>query len=189
MVSRGTAWTRWRGPRGFVRAVAIFVGLANVLAVVVLFVGGLRVLGGEDASSLAEALPSVLAAVLAGLATSEIVARVFELPGRGFWRRYAVVVASVCIGGAIEGAMLGWVFSLDGTLFPEAPPGAYAGDPLLLLGDLARLLVGAGLVGAVVGLATGLAEGLALAFPLAAVLGALSDEDRPRQATSRIRTQ
>lgn len=89
---------------------------------------------------------------------------------------------SVCMGGAIEGAMLGWVFSLDGTLFPEAPPGSpwfNAGDPLLLLAqlaNLARVLLGAGSVGAMMGVALGLAEGLLLGLPLAAALGALSDD-------------
>jgi hypothetical protein len=73
------------------------------------------------------------------------------------------------IGGAIEGAMLGWVFSLDGTLFPEAPPGAFAAVPL----GLAGVLLAAGVVGAVLGLAIGLAGGLVLGFPLAAVLGSL----------------
>jgi hypothetical protein len=159
-----------------VRGTAVLVGLASLIGVVVWFVGGLYVLGGESASSLREAIPSVMAAVLAGLLTSQIVLRVFELPGRGFWHRYWIVVMSVCMGGAIEGAMLGWVFSLDGTLFPAVPPGAYAGTPLGLLGVLARVLLGAGLVGGVLGLVAGLAEGLVLGVPLAKLLGALSDE-------------
>jgi hypothetical protein len=176
MVSRGAAWTTRMRPRWFVRVAAVCVGLANLVAVILWFVGGLYILGGEDASSLGEALPSVLAAVVAGLATSQIVLRAFELPGRGFWHRYRVVVMSVCIGGAIMGGLLGWVFSVDGTLSPEPPPGVYAGDPLLLLGDVARVLLGAGLVGAVIGSAVGLAEGLVLGLPLAALVGALRDD-------------
>lgn len=183
MVSRGAVWTTRTGLRWFVRVAAVLVGLANLVGVVVWFVGGLYVLGGESESSLREAIPSVLAAVLAGLATSQIVLRMFELPGRGFWHRYGVVVMSVCIGGIIEGAMLGWVFSLDGTLFPEAPPDTpwlNPGAPIVLLAQLAnvaRVLLGAGAVGAVIGAALGLVEGLVLGVPLAAVLGALRDDD------------
>jgi hypothetical protein len=172
MASRGS--TR-PGLRWFVRVAATLIGLANLVGVVLWFVGGLYVLGGENASSLREALPSVTAAVLASLVTSQIVLRAFELPGRGFWHRYWVVVMSVCIGGMIEGGLLGWVFSMDGALFPEPPSGFYAEQPLLLLGDLAYGLL-VGLFGAVIGLVIGLAERLVLGLPLAAVLGALRDE-------------
>ena len=187
MVTRGAIWTPRPGLRWFVRIAAILAGLANLVGVILWFVGGLYVLGGESASSLGEAVPSVIAAVLAGLLTSQIVLRAFELPGQRFWQRYWVVVMSVCIGGAMEGAMLGWVFSLDGTLFPEAPPGTPwfdAGDPLLLLAQLAnvaRVLLGAGAVGAMMGVALGLAEGLVIALPLAAAVGVFSD-DRGRPA-------
>jgi hypothetical protein len=97
------------------------------------------------------------------------------LPGWSFRHRY-VVVTSVYIGGTIEGAMLGWVFSLDGTLFPEPPPGAYVGEPLRLFGDLTRLLLEAGMVGAVIGLVTGLVTGLVLGVPVAKLLGTFSEE-------------
>ena len=144
-----------------------------MVGVVVWDVGGLYYLGGEGGSPLLDAAPSVVAAVLAGLLTAEIVVRAFDLPGRGFWHRYGVVVASVCIGGAIEGAMLGCVFSLDGTLFPEAAsPGAFAADPLGLVG----VSLGSGAVGAVIGLAVGLVVGTALGPPLAGLLGTLPDE-------------
>jgi hypothetical protein len=82
------------------------------------------------------------------------------------------VVASVYIGGAIEGAMLGCVFSLDGTLFPEMPAGSTSADPLGLVG----VSLGSGCVGAVIGLVVGLAGGVALGLPLAKLLGALPDE-------------
>ena len=159
------------GLRWFVRVAAVLVGLASTVGVIVWWVGGLYVLGGEGGASLREAVPSAIAAVAAGLLTSEIVLRLFELPGRGFWRRYGVVIASVCIGGAIEGAMLGCVFSLDGTLFPEAP-GATPADPLGLVG----VTLGAGVVGAVLGLAYGLALGVVLGVPLAMILGAFSND-------------
>lgn len=158
--------------RGFVRMAAVLVGLASMVGVVVWWVGGLSVLGGEGESSLREALPSAISAVLAGLLTAEIVLRAFALPGRGFSRRYGLVIAAVCIGGAIEGAMLGPVFSLDGTLFPAAPPGSTMADPLGLVG----VTLGAGVVGAVLGLAAGLALGVVLGAPLATLLGAFSDE-------------
>jgi hypothetical protein len=176
MVSSGAAWTTRPGLRWFVRGSAILVGLASMVGVVVWWIGGLYGLGGVGESSLREAVPYVIAAVAAGLLTSEIVLRAFDLPGRDFWHRYGVVVVSVCIGGAIEGGLLGWVFSLDGTLFPEPPPGLYAGDPLGLLGDLAWALLAGGSVGAVMGLVAGLAAGLVLGVPLAKLLGALSDE-------------
>lgn len=176
MVSSGAAWTTETGLRWFVRGAAVLVGLASMVGVVAWWVGGLYVLGGEGESSLREAIPSAVAAVLAGLLTSEIVLRAFDLPGRDFGHRYAVVITSVCIGGAIEGAMLGWVFSMDGTLFPETPPGVYAGEPLRLLVDTAGLLLGAGLVGAVIGLVLGLMSGVVLGVPLVKLLGALPDE-------------
>jgi hypothetical protein len=169
MVSGGAAWTRRLGLGWFVRGSAVLVGLACMVGVIVWDVGGLYVLGGEDESSLLEAVPSAIAAVAAGLLTAEIVLRAFDVPGRDFGHRYGVVLASVCIGGAIEGAMLGCVFSLDGTLFPEAPPGAFAADPL----GLAGVSLGSGVVGGILGLAGGLAGGLVLGFPLAAVLGSL----------------
>jgi hypothetical protein len=173
MISSGAAWTTGPGLRWFVRGSAVLVGLACMAGAVAWWVGGLYVLGGEDESSLREAVPSVIAAVAAGLLTSEIVLRAFDLPGRDFGHRYGVVVASVCIGGAIEGAMLGCVFSLDGTLFPEAAsPGAFAADPLGLVG----VSLGSGCVGAVIGLVVGLVVGVALGLPLATLLRALPDE-------------
>ena len=172
MISSRAARTTGLGLRWFVRGSAVLVGLACMVGVVVWFVGGLYVLGGEDDSSLREAVPSGIAAVAAGLLTSEIVLRAFDLPGRGFGHRYGVV-ASVCIGGAIEGAMLGCVFSLDGSLFPEAASlGALATDPLGLVG----VSLGSGAVGAVIGLMVGLVVGVALGLPLAPLLGALPDE-------------
>src|SRR5918998_1847984 len=174
MVSRGTTLTTRPGLRWFVTVSAVLVGLANLVGVVLWFVGGLYVLGGEGASSLWEILPSVLVAVVASLVSSQIVLRAFELPGQGFRHRYRVVVMAVCIGGMIEGGLLAWVFSLDGTLFPDPFPSFYA-HPVALLGALLYTLL-VGLLGAGIGLVIGLAEGLALGLPLAAVLGMLRSD-------------
>ena len=122
IVSRGATWRTRTGLRWFVRAAAVFVTLVNLSHVILWLVGGLHVLGGEDASTLGEAVPSLLLAVIAGLVTSEIVLRVFELLGRGFLYRYQVVVISVCLGGAIEGGILSLLYALDGTMFPAPPP-------------------------------------------------------------------
>jgi hypothetical protein len=116
IVSRGATWKT--GLRWFVRAAAVFVALVNLSLVILWLVGGFYVLGGEDASTLGEAVPSLLLAVIAGLVTSEIVLRVFELLWRGFLYRYQVVVISVCLGGAIEGGMLSLLYATDGTMFP-----------------------------------------------------------------------
>lgn len=150
--------------RWFVRVAAVLVGLANLAGVILWFVGGLNTLAGEGAS-LGEALPATLVAVVAGLVTSRIVLRTFELPGRGFSHRYWVVVASFCLGGAIEGELLGWLFTLDGTLGAGTFANIVAEGPVVLLGALAWAFV-PGLVGAVMGLAVGLAEGLVLALGL-----------------------
>jgi hypothetical protein len=174
MVSRGATWSTRPGLRWFVRVATILVGLANLVGVVLWVVGGLDILGGEEASSLWETLPSALAAVVASLVTSQIVLRPFELPGQGFWHRYGVVVMSVCVGGMIEGGLLAWVFSLDGTLFPESPLSFYA-HPIALLGALLYTLL-VGLLGAGIGLVIGLAEGLVIALPLAAMLGPLPSD-------------
>jgi hypothetical protein len=65
----------------FVRVAAVLVGLANLVGVILWFVGGLPAQGVEEDSSLREALRAVLAVVVAGLAASQVALRVFELPG------------------------------------------------------------------------------------------------------------
>ncbi len=173
MVSRGATLTTRPGLRWFVTVSAVLVGLANLVGVVLWFVGGLYVLGGEGASSLWEILPSVLVAVVASLVSSQIVLRAFELPGQGFWHRYRVVVMSVCIGGMIEGGLLAWVFSVDGTLFPS--PLSFYPNLVALVGTLLYTLL-VGLLGAGIGLVIGLAEGVVLGLPLAAGLGMLRSD-------------
>jgi hypothetical protein len=118
-----------------VRVVAVCVGLANLVGVIVWWVGGLYTLAGEGAS-LGESLPSVLLTVMAALATSQIVIRIFDLPGRSFSYRYRMVVASFCLGGAIMGELLGWLFTLDGTLGAGTFADIVAEGPVILLGAL-----------------------------------------------------
>lgn len=161
-------WTAGTGLRWSVRLAAILVAFTN-LFVLVLWVVGLEVLAG-DGASLGEAVPSMLVATIAGLAASEAVLRVFELPRRGFRHRYRAAVAGVCLGGVIMGALLAALYAVDGTLGADPTQGLYAtlsADPLAVLG-----LVPVGLLGAGVGLVFGLAEGLVLGLPLAAALGA-----------------
>ena len=176
-MSRGVAWRTSTGLRWFVRVVAFFVALVNSCLVILWLVGGLYVLGGVDESSLGEALPSLLLAVIAGLAASEIVLRGFGLLGRGFSYSYQVVIVSVCLGGAIEGGMLSVLYAIDGTLFPAPPPSLYA-HPFALLGALFYILL-VGLFGVGIGLGIGLAEGLVLGLPLAAALGTFGDSREP----------
>ena len=170
----GAAWRTRLGLRWFVRGAAVLVGLANLVGVILWFVGGLYTLAGEGAS-LVEALPSVLVTLIAALATSQIVLRIFELPGRGLSHRYGAVVASFCLGGAGMGELLGWLFVLDGTLGAGTFADTVAEGPAILLAALVYAFL-PGLVGAVFGLVFGLAEGLILGLPLAAALGALSDD-------------
>ena len=116
----------------------------------------------------------MLVTVVVSLATSEMVLRVFELPGRSFWHRYWIVARSVALGGALTGAPLAVLYAIDGTLGADPTRSVYA----ILYADLLSLLgaLPIGLVGAVFGLVLGLAEGVVLGLPRAAALGALSDD-------------
>ena len=60
----------------------------------------------------------MLAAVLAGLLTSEIVLRQFKRPilSEKFFDRYAIVVLVVCLGGTLMGGLLAAMLGLDGAL-------------------------------------------------------------------------
>lgn len=158
------------GLRWFVRAVAVLVGLAN-LAALPLWFGNPSAMR-EDNSLIVSFVP-VLIAVIAGLATSEVALRVFELPGRTFYQRYRIVVISVCLGGAMMGAPLSVQFAIDGTLGAEPSLAIYA-NPIVLRDALLSALP-VGVVGAVFGLVIGLAEGLVLGLPLGAALGALRE--------------
>jgi hypothetical protein len=60
-------------------------------------------------------------------------ARAAELPGRGFWHRYGVVVTSVCLGGVVMGALLAVLHAIDGTMGTDLSPGELFADPLAML--------------------------------------------------------
>ncbi len=169
MVSGGAAWTRRLGLRWFVRMAAVLVGLANLAALPLWF--GDPAAMREDTSWLVSVAP-VLVAVIAGMATSEVALRAFELPGRTFSQRYRI---SLCLGGAMMGAPLSMQFAIDGTLGAEPSLAPYA-DPAVLLGALLSVLP-VGVVGAVFGLVIGLAEGLVLGLPLGAALGRYAGTD------------
>lgn len=156
----------------FVRVGAVCVAIANVPLAVSL-VGGLSVLGGGGAS-LQEILPVVILAVAAGLVASQIFLRLFEIPGRGFAYRYRGIATAFCIGGAIQGELLGWLFVLDGTLGAGTLATLFTEEPVIVLANLVWALV-PGLVGAVFGLLIGLAEGLVTAFALAPILGSYGE--------------
>jgi hypothetical protein len=56
-----------------------------------------------------------------------------ELPGRGFWHRYGVVVTSVCLGGVVMGALLAVLHAIDGTMGTDLSPGELFADLLAML--------------------------------------------------------
>jgi hypothetical protein len=143
----------------FTRLAAVSVGLANLAVLAGLFDGDSPLRRGEVTVS--EALPPVLAAVVAGLLTSEIVLRTFKLQRQRFFERYGLTVLAVCLGGVLMGGLLAGLFALNGVLFPR---------PSTILEGIGAALI-SGLVGAAFGLGLGLAEGLVLAFPIAAILG------------------
>lgn len=157
----------------FVRRAAVCVALVNVT--VLILWSGLELLSG-DGSSLWDALPSTLLAVISGFATAHIVLWWFDLPGRDYGQRYRVVVASFCLGGAIMGGLLGWLWTLDGTLGAGTFADVLAQNALAVLATLTVALL-TGLVGAVFGLVIGLVEGLVIAFPLASVLGSYEEAE------------
>ena len=158
-----TTPTNRAGPRWFLRGVAVLVGLANLVVV------GIRMFGLLYPSStvweevtLNEALAPVLVAVLSGLATAEILPRVFrrELSSERFGQRYGAVVLGVLVGMALMGGLLAAVFALQ----------ALANEPLTLA-VLVASVVSTSFYGVVVGGMLGLVEGVVLAFPLAYILG------------------
>lgn len=152
----------------FVRVGAVGVAIVNV-PVAVSLVGGLSVLGGGGAS-LREIFPPVILAIIAGLIASQVILWLFEIPGDGFAYRYRLIVTAFCLGGAIQGELLGWLFVLDGTLGAGTLATLFAEEPIVVLGNLVWALV-YGLVGAAFGLVIGLVEGLLMAFPLVFAFG------------------
>lgn len=157
--------------RWFTRATAVFVGLANLAAVV--WLGNERGFRGNDVGwdVLPVTLALMLAVVLTGLATSEIMLRRFgpsSLLAPGFAPRYNVVVFAVGLGGALTGGLLAFSYTVM-ALFTE---------PLAMnvLEGVLRALIPA-LLGAVAGFGLGLVEGAVLALPLAAILGRIGSGD------------
>ena len=56
-----------------------------------------------------------------------------QLPGRGFWHRYGVVVTSACLGGVVMGALLAVLHAIDGTMGTDLSPGELLANPLAML--------------------------------------------------------
>ena len=143
----------------FVRFTAVSFGLVNLAF--------LAVRNGVDDTmrrgdvTWNNALPVVLAAIVAGLATSEIVLRRLEPFGEEFFHRYRIMVLASSLGGMLLGGMVAAALALNGALLIE---------PATLLERVAAALL-FGLVGGASGAVLGLLEGLILAFPLTVVLG------------------
>ena len=156
----------------FVRAVAVLVGLANMLVIG----DPVDVSGFTGGQSAASALGNGFTAALAGLVASEIVRR----RGRpamngGFLARYGITVLGACLGGAVLGAA-----SLVLPGLSNFQPGAQAGPEGGLL-FMAYALLTYGLFAAAVGGALGALEGLILGLPLAAILGKLGHTSQDRR--------
>ncbi len=136
---------------------AVSVGLASLAVMVGLF-GEFPALMAKNL--IIEAFPTVLAAVIAGLAASKIVVRVFgpSALAESCFLRYAVAVGAVCIGAVFIGLMLTIIFVLSGTVDTIGS--------LTLLQRIATVLI-ASFYGVYCGAMVGLIEGLILALPLA----------------------
>ncbi len=145
----------------FARLAAVIVGSANLAVLAGLFDADSSLRRGEVA--LGEALLPVLAVVVAGLASAEVVLRKLGplVRADGFYERYAAVLVAVSLGGTFSGGLLAAVWHLDGTLY-AMPTSIYDVTVGTLFVVLLGIVFGGGL---------GVIEGLILAFPLAAVLG------------------
>ena len=110
-----------------------------------------------------EALPPVLAVVIVGFTTSEVILRWLkpEALADKFSHRYGISVFTICLGGAIMGFLLAAALTINRVLVP--------GPDELLVRLPASFIPG--LVGAALGQVLGLVEGLIVALPLAAILG------------------
>jgi hypothetical protein len=146
------------GRRGFViftKLAAVFVGLVNLI----ILVDPDNVVASYQKGNVGwyEALPPVLAVVVAGLATSEVVLRWLKPVALAdkFSHRYGISVFAVCLGGAIMGFLLAAALTLNRVLIPGP-------DELLVRIPVSLI---PGLVGATFGLVLGLVEGLILALP------------------------
>lgn len=138
----------------FARLVAISVGLANLAILAIM----------TELFDDTPPLISVLIAVVAGLATAEIVLRWFRRTtlAEKFSNRYAFVVMAVCFGGVLMGVLLASVLSISNAVLEPRPT---------TIPELVMVALAGGFMGIPFGLGLGLVEGLILAFPLAAALG------------------
>ncbi len=145
----------------FARLAAVIVGSVNLALLAGVFEAGSSLRRGEV--ELGEALVPLLAVVVAGLASAEIVLRKLGplVRASGFYERYAAVLVAVSLGGTFSGGLLAALWHLDGTL-AATPTSIYDVTVGTLLVVLLGIVIGGGL---------GVIEGLILAFPLAAVLG------------------
>jgi hypothetical protein len=158
----------------FLRVAAVLVAWGNAYLPAIVFptVAGnpagltefVRSLGWSEA--LQSLFFGVVLGAVAGLLTAEVVFRLMRsLLEGGFLARYGAMVAAVCFGGLLYGAIQMFVYGslLSGSsnLYDIVP------------GVVERVIGGLGLgfFGAVVGGMIGLVEGLILGFPLAAILG------------------
>lgn len=157
----------------FTRFAAIFVGLANLAFLAILF--------DSDSSAWrnvawTEALPCVIAMVVAGLVTAEIFLRRFRPLAlkEEFFDRYRVMVGTVCLGGVVSGGLVGSLLLLGDSS---------AGGSLTITGLISTVLMTVSVMLlsgflASYGAALGFIEGLFLAFLLAAILGLFGDRGR-----------
>jgi hypothetical protein len=143
--------TQIRSPvAAFTRLTAVFVGLVNL----VILIDPDSIVASYQKGNVGwyEALPPVLAVVVAGLATSEVVLRLLKPVALAdkFSYRYGISVFTVCLGEAIMGFLLAAALTLNRVL-------ATGPDKLLVRIPVSFI---PGLVGAAFGLGLGLVEGL-----------------------------
>jgi hypothetical protein len=147
----------------FTRLAAIFVGLAN-LAVLIMLEGVDPAVQRGDVVWSQALLPVVLAVVVAGLLTSEIVLRWFKQSALAeeCSERCGVVIGAVCLGGA----------SMGGLLVPALTPGAVlaGGESEITPAAVSAVLIYA-LFSVFYGAAMGFLEGMFIAVPLGRILG------------------
>lgn len=182
MSLRGATWGRLRW---FTRAAAVIVGLTNLRAFVWWFgfpsEGDGNWLLGEGVS-FSDALPSVLAVLVAAMAASELSLRRFglDIASEDYALRYAAAFRALCMGGALAGGLLTGLWAVDGTFGADPAAGDFA-NPAMVLGALVGLLPVV-TPGAGVGFCFGFAQGAVLAYPLAAILGRFGDGENSGDA-------
>jgi hypothetical protein len=138
----------------FLRSASVFVGLANIY--VLMLIGGGPTI--PDRIKVGPMLFLLLfCAVGGGLLAAEIVLRTGRSALEGeFLPRYAIMMGTMSLGGAVFGALYALGVSFGGSLS---------------LIEWVFVAFGGMIVGAVVGGMLGVVEGLLLALPLAAILG------------------